>query len=40
MNDVWHHAVIGFGYVNAKTLCVKLSFSRVSVCMVVVYGPL
>ena len=37
LNDVWHSVVIYFGYVSSRILWIK--FSRVKVCVVVVYGP-
>ena len=39
LNDVWHSAVIDFGYVSSRILRIKFKFSRVKVCVVVEYGP-
>ena len=40
INDEWHNAVIDFGCVSFRILWVKFKFSRVKVCMVIVYGPI
>ena len=37
-NDVWHVAVIDFGCASSRILCIKDKFSKVKVCVVVVYG--
>ena len=39
MNDLWHSAVINFECVSYITLRVKFKFSRVKVCLMVVYRP-
>ena len=39
MNDVWHIAVIYFGYVSSRIFWIKFKFSRVKVCVVVGYSP-
>ena len=39
LNDVWHSAVVIFGYVISRILWNKFKFSRVKVCVVVAYGP-
>ena len=39
MNDEWHSPVIDFGCVSSRILWVKFRFSRVKVCVVVMYGP-
>ena len=39
MNDVWHSAVIYFGYISSRTLWVKFKFSKVKVCVGVMYDP-
>ena len=39
LNDAWHSAVIDFGCVSSRILWIKYRFSRVKVCVVVVYGP-
>ena len=36
--DVWHSAVVKYGSVNSRILCIKFKFSRVKVCVVVGYG--
>ena len=36
MSDLWHSAVIDFGYVSSRILWVKFKFSMVKVCVVVV----
>ena len=35
LNDMLHTAVTDFGCVSSKILCVKLKFSMVKVCVVV-----
>ena len=37
--NVWHSAVVDFGWVSSRILWIKFNFSRVKVCMVVWYGP-
>ena len=39
LNDVWHSALVDFGYVSSRILWIKLKFSRVKICNVVGYGP-
>ena len=39
LNDVWHSAVINFGCVSSRILCIKLKFSSVKVCVGVGYSP-
>ena len=39
MNNEWYSAVIVFEYVSSRILRVKFKFSRVKVCVVIVYGP-
>ena len=39
LNDVWHSAVVDFGFVDSRILWIKFKFSRVKVCVVVGYGP-
>ena len=39
LNDVWHSAVIDFGYVDSRIQRIKFKFSRVKICVVVGYGP-
>ena len=39
LNDVWHSAVVDFGYVSSRIFCIKFKFSRIKVCVVVGYGP-
>ena len=39
LNAVWHRAVIDFGCVSSGILWIKFRFSRIKVCVVVVYGP-
>ena len=39
LNDLWHSAVIDYGYVSSRILCIKFKFSRVKVCVVVGYDP-
>ena len=38
-NDVWHTAVVKYGYVSSRILWIKFKFSRVKVCVVVGYSP-
>ena len=38
MNDVYHSAVIDLRCVSSRTLWVKFKFSRVKVCVGLVYG--
>ena len=37
---VWHSAVNDYGFITSRMLWVKFKFSKVKVCVVVVYGPL
>ena len=37
--NVWHSALMDFGYVSSRILCIKFKFSRVEVCVIVGYGP-
>ena len=39
LNDVWHSAMIDFGYASSRILWIKFKFSRVKLCVVVGYGP-
>ena len=39
MNGASHSAVIDFGYFSSRTLWIKFKFSRVKVCVVVMYCP-
>ena len=39
LNNVWHSAMVEFGYVSSRTLWIKFKFLSVKVCMVVGYGP-
>ena len=36
---MWHSALIDFGCVSSIVLWLKLTFSKVKVCVVVRYGP-
>ena len=40
LNDVWRIAVIDFGYVSSRILCIKFKFSKVKFFVVVGYGPI
>ena len=37
LNDVWHSAVVDFGCVSSRIICIKFKFSRVKICVVVGY---
>ena len=39
LSNMWHSAVIDFGCVSSRVLCLKFKFSRVKFCVVVEYGP-
>ena len=39
LNDVWHSAVVKYGYVTSRILWIKFKFLRVKLCVVVGYGP-
>ena len=39
LNDVWHSAMIDFGWVSSRILWIKFKLSRVKVSVVVGYGP-
>ena len=39
LNDVWHSAVVKYGYVSSRILWIKFKFSVVKTCVVVGYGP-
>ena len=39
LNDVWHSAVVGFECVSSRILWIESRFSRIKICVVVVYGP-
>ena len=39
LNDKWHNAVIDFGRVSSRILWIKFKFFRVTVCVMVGYGP-
>ena len=39
LNDVWHSAMIDFGWVSSRILWIKFKLSRVKVIVVVGYGP-
>ena len=40
LNDVWHSAVIDFGCVSSRILWVKFNFSKLKVCVEMLYAPL
>ena len=40
LNDVWHSGVIGFGCVTSRITWVKFKFSKVKVCVMVVYDSI
>ena len=39
LNDVWHSAVIDFGCVTSRILCIKFTVSRAKVFVFGGYGP-
>ena len=39
LDDVGHSALVDFGCVSSRILWIKFKFSRVKVCVVLVYGP-
>ena len=39
LNDVWHSAVVKYGYVSSRILWIKFKVSRVKVRVVVGYSP-
>ena len=39
LNDLWHSAVIDYGFVRSKIIWNKFRFSRVKICVVVGYVP-
>ena len=39
LNDVWHNEVVKFVCFSSRILWIKFKFSRVTVCVVVGYGP-
>ena len=39
MNDEWHSAVIEFGCISPTVHWINFMFSKVKVCVMVVYGP-
>ena len=39
MKDEWHNAVIDFRCIIFRTIWIKFKFSRLKMCVGVVYGP-
>ena len=38
LNNVWHRAVVECGCVSSRILWIRFKFSRIKICVVVMYG--